>query len=198
MEPDDSSTHRLGKFGPEAGLLVVESLDDPTLGADPALNAVRPSRAYFTLADAQPKNLATFNSAALASSEPGAGGIEGDSVAPESVDGKALAYGDDVASFPISPRQRAEQKARAAKLGLAAGSDDLPDGVIGARDQSTELAAYAVAASNSVAANAGAAAPAGRRIHAVDASEGTALDPLRDRSWDLSSAKTVPASASLR
>ncbi len=198
MEPDDGLTHRLGKFGPEAGLLVVESLDDPTLSADPALNAIRPSRAYFTLAAAQPKSLSTFDSAVLVSSAPSVGDIEGDSVAPESADGKALAYGGDVASFPISPRQRAEQKARAAKLGLAAGSDDLPDGVIGARDQSTGLAAYAVPASNSVTANAGAAALAGRRIRAVDASEGTALDPLRDRSWDLSSAKTVPASASLR
>ena len=105
------------------------------------------------------------------------------------------------ATLPVFRFHRASGPSRRlvrAKLGLAAGSDDLPDGVIGARDQSTGLAAYAVPASNSVTANAGAAALAGRRIRAVDASEGTALDPLRDRSWDLSSAKTVPASASLR
>jgi UPF0755 protein len=36
------------------------------------------------------------------------------------------------------------------------------------------------------------------RPRAFDASEGTALDPLKDKSWDLSSAKTVPSTTSLR
>ena len=36
------------------------------------------------------------------------------------------------------------------------------------------------------------------RPRAFDASEGTALDPLRDRSWDLTSAKTVPSNTTLR
>ena len=30
-------------------------------------------------------------------------------------------------------------------------------------------------------------------IKVFDASEGTALDPLKDKSWDLNSAKTVPS-----
>ena len=33
---------------------------------------------------------------------------------------------------------------------------------------------------------------------AFDASEGTALDPLRDKSWDLTTPKNVPSTASLR
>ena len=51
---------------------------------------------------------------------------------------------------------------------------------------------------NSSSSGPGAAAarepqPGPRRSRAFDASEGTALDPLRDRSYDLNSAKTVPA-----
>ncbi|HTO80027.1 MAG TPA: endolytic transglycosylase MltG [Methylocystis sp.] len=38
--------------------------------------------------------------------------------------------------------------------------------------------------------------PHGRRI--IDASQGTRLDPLLDKSWDLNSPKTVPVDASLR
>jgi UPF0755 protein len=38
--------------------------------------------------------------------------------------------------------------------------------------------------------------PRGRRV--IDASQGTRLDPLLDKSWDLSSPKTVPADVSLR
>ncbi|ARN82138.1 endolytic transglycosylase MltG [Methylocystis bryophila] len=38
--------------------------------------------------------------------------------------------------------------------------------------------------------------PSGRRV--IDASQGTRLDPLLDKSWDLNSPKTVPADVSLR
>ena len=197
MAPDDGATHRLGKFGPESGMLLVESLDDPTLDADPRLNVLRPSRPYFTSSAAQPRSLATFDPMAMASVAPRAPESEGDmtALAPESADGKALAYDADVTSFPVSPRQRAEQKARAAKLGLVTGSDQLPDGVIGAREQISDTAPD-VAPSG--VAGSGEGAQAGRRPRAIDASEGTALDPLRNKSWDLSSAKTVPSSAELR
>ncbi len=81
----------------------------------------------------------------------------------------------DATSVPVSPARRAEQKARAARYGVSAGSDDLPADPPADADR------------------AGPAASAGPKIIKVyDASEGTPLDPLKDRSWDLSTAKTVP------
>ena len=69
------------------------------------------------------------------------------------------------------------QKARPARPGLGPGSDDLPDeseapGTPLARQQQIE----------------------GRPVHAraFDASEGTPLDPLRNKTYDLNYAKTVP------
>ncbi|QGM47603.1 endolytic transglycosylase MltG [Methylocystis heyeri] len=199
MAEDDGPTHRLGKFGPEAGLMAIESFDDPSFGAAPSSRAVRPARPFFSLAEAQPRSLSTFDpvavaAAAAASARPGDGGdID---VAPEGPDGKPVAdAGPEVTSYPVSARARAEQKARAARLGLTAGSDDLPDGVVGARDAAAEAPAQMLAAASAVEGPGG---QQPRRYRAIDASEGTALDPLRDRSWDLSSAKVVPASASLR
>jgi UPF0755 protein len=99
--------------------------------------------------------------------------------------------GGDIASYPVSPAQRAELKARAARLGLAAASDELPGEALGERGlQDAPPPAGATAL-----------APTGGRPfrpRAFDASEGTPLDPLRDKSWDLTSAKTVPSTTDLR
>ena len=98
--------------------------------------------------------------------------------------------GSEVAAYPLSPAQRAEQKTRAARLGLAAGSDELPEA-------HTQRAAQDAAPPPEATA----LAPTGGRPfrpRAFDASEGTSLDPLRDKSWDLTSAKTVPSTAELR
>ncbi|MBM3624318.1 MAG: aminodeoxychorismate lyase, partial [Alphaproteobacteria bacterium] len=98
--------------------------------------------------------------------------------------------GADIAAYPVSPAQRAEQRARAARLGLAAGSDEPPEALSQRAVQDAAPPREATAL-----------APTGGRPfrpRAFDASEGTSLDPLRDKSWDLTSAKTVPASAELR
>jgi UPF0755 protein len=74
-----------------------------------------------------------------------------------------------IASYPVSPARRAELKARALQYGLDPGSDTLP--------------ADAVAS---------AAAPSGAKRKYLDASEGTRLDPLLNKTYDLNSAKVVP------
>ena len=75
--------------------------------------------------------------------------------------------------YPVPARTLAEQRAQAAKLGL-------PQVGAGSADQA--VAAVAQPAPQL-------AQP--RRPVAFDASEGTALDPLRNKSWDLNSAKSV-------
>ena len=77
------------------------------------------------------------------------------------------------ATFPVSAARRADQKARAAQYGLSSGVDALP------------TAEKIVAAAPET--------PAKPRPRAFDASEGTPLDPLRNKNFDLSSAKTVPS-----
>jgi UPF0755 protein len=84
----------------------------------------------------------------------------------------------DPAIVPVSAERRAEQRARAAQLGLPAGSDALPrDMGMGTPKFPTRHAAML---------------PSGRAV-ALDASEGTPLDPLKDKSWDLNSVKVVPS-----
>jgi UPF0755 protein len=78
-------------------------------------------------------------------------------------------------TFPVSPRTLAEQKAAAAKYGLAPINAAVPE--TGAAPQPVQSAQMSGEA---------------RRPRAFDASEGTALDPLRNKSWDLNSPKTVP------
>ena len=82
----------------------------------------------------------------------------------------------DLNAYPVSATRRAEQKVRAARFGLAAGSDVLPD---------TTLASAPVVEPLTTTAPK-------PRARAFDASEGTSLDPLRNKSFDLTSAKTVP------
>ena len=82
----------------------------------------------------------------------------------------------DTTVVPVSANRRAEQKAKAVRYGATAGDDRLPP------DEPRAVSAYA-------SVQPGAAT--GKRI--LDASEGTPLDPLRNRTWDLNSAKSVPA-----
>jgi UPF0755 protein len=89
----------------------------------------------------------------------------------------ADAPGGDV-TFPVATGGRPGQKARPARPGLAPGSDELPD-------------------KSGWAGTSPAPQPQndGRPLHAraFDASEGTPLDPLRNKTYDLNYAKTVPA-----
>ena len=81
----------------------------------------------------------------------------------------------DTTAVPVSAARRADQKARAARYGVFAGDDDLPADVTGEEPRAP-------------------AGPAGapKIVKIYDASEGTAFDPLKDKNWDLNSAKTVP------
>jgi len=85
----------------------------------------------------------------------------------------------DPALVPVSAERRAEQSTRAAQLGLPLGSDTLP------RDDMGLGAPKFPVKHAQMLAN-------GRAI-ALDASEGTAIDPLKDKGWDLNSVKIVPA-----
>ncbi|QBR72842.1 endolytic transglycosylase MltG [Beijerinckiaceae bacterium] len=80
-------------------------------------------------------------------------------------------------TFPVSTDRLAEQKSRAA--GLSQNSDDLAD-------RSDE-------AGTSPAPQPQNAEAAVHRARAFDASEGTPLDPLRNKTYDLNYPKTVPA-----
>ena len=116
----------------------------------------------------------------------GDGGLGGGAANPSlmSAEEAALAYAGGQGStmtFPVSAARLADEKAAAAQYGLPPGSDKSAP-----REEliSTDPGAAAVRAPQT--------ANAARRPRAFDASEGTALDPLRDRSYDLTSAKTVP------
>jgi hypothetical protein len=72
----------------------------------------------------------------------------------------------DPKTYPMDARRAAEQRARSARLGLSSADSEpaapLPD------------------------------PPVPKVIRVYDASEGTRLDPLKDKTWDLNSAKTIP------
>jgi UPF0755 protein len=196
MAADAGATHRIGVYGPTLAAFVLGGYDDPSEPAASDLHALRPARPFFSEDVAQPRtDPSRFEADLLASANAGEGG--GDNrpdMAEESPDGRALPdEPPEVDAYPVSPARRAEQKARAARLGLAAGSDDMPTDALGEKDTG--------APSRPETASAGPLALASgdkpMRPRAFDASEGTALDPLKDKSWDLSSAKTVPATASL-
>ncbi|MGH6863423.1 MAG: endolytic transglycosylase MltG, partial [Methylocella sp.] len=95
---------------------------------------------------------------------------------PVSQDNAADAPGQDV-TLPVSAGRRAERKARAARLGPPRGGDDLPE------ESEAPGTSPAPQPQNH-----------GRPVHAraFDASEGTPLDPLRNKTYDLNYAKTVP------
>ncbi len=87
--------------------------------------------------------------------------------------------GGSMLSFPVSAARRANEKAQAAQFGLSTGADASPP---------QQAATFSVD-------------PASSDTHAkvfgkgrvVDASEGTRLDPLLDKTYDLNTPKTVPA-----
>ena len=81
----------------------------------------------------------------------------------------------DMTSYPVSAQRRNEQKALAARYGLPSESDVLPP-----EPATMEASALTVPG------------PGQRHARAFDASEGTPLDPLRNRSWDLTHAQVVP------
>jgi UPF0755 protein len=95
---------------------------------------------------------------------------------PIGAEDAADAPGQDVA-FPVSAGGRAGQNARPTRPGLASGSDDLPE--------TSERSGTSPAPQPR---NDGGAVHA----RAFDASEGTPLDPLRNKTYDLNYAKTVP------
>jgi UPF0755 protein len=103
---------------------------------------------------------------------------------------EGLAFGNDdppetgaggpIASAPLSPAMLADQKAREAKYGTA-----------------TLVSNVAIDTASAAPAQAQPATASGRpRIY--DASEGTPLDPLLNKTYDLSYAKVVPADAMLK
>ncbi|KAF2991900.1 endolytic transglycosylase MltG [Methylocystis sp. MJC1] len=202
MSPHAGAPHRLGKFGPAGAAFFLGGYDDPTADAAPHFARLRVARPYFTQESAQPKARQNgFDPTLLAAGAPASanegedGAIGPDMMAREGADGKALPEESvDIASYPVSPARRAEQKARAARLGLSAGSDELPADTLAVK-ASMEESAAASSAGGPIAL---AAAPQRARPRAFDASEGTTLDPLRDKSWDLTSAKTVPTTADIR
>lgn len=86
----------------------------------------------------------------------------------------------DLGAYPVDPRLLADQRERAARLGLAGGLDlgETPSNL-----PKDALALQPLPGTSSA-----------RKI--FDASEGTALDPLRKKGWDLNSAKRVPDAVS--
>lgn len=198
MAADGGATHRIGVYGPAMAAFVLGGYDDPSEPAASDLVAFRRVRPFFSEDAAQPHNYPSrFDADMLASANAAEGGEDyrGD-MAQESADGRALPDEPPaVDAYPVSPARRAEQKARAARLGLAAGSDEVPTDALGEKDASGTSGAASLSTAAPLALSPG---DKPLRPRAFDASEGTALDPLKDRSWDLSSAKTVPATASLR
>lgn len=202
MAADEGASHRLGVYGPAGPAFFLGGNDDPTADAAPNLAKLRVARPYFTQDAAQPKAPPAFDAEMLAARDiaPEPEGEEGaigpDMMARESADGKALPDGgSDIAAYPVSPARLAELKARAAKLGLSTGSTDYPAEALGARAAPEETKAPAQGGETTLAL---AATPQRMRPRAFDASEGTSLDPLRDKSWDLTTPKNVPSTASLR
>jgi UPF0755 protein len=81
------------------------------------------------------------------------------------------------AAYPLSPGMLADQRARAAKYGVGGGAADLG----GLPPEALALQALPRATAKA-------------HMPIFDASEGTPLDPLKDKKWDLTSAKDVKSS----
>ena len=110
-----------------------------------------------------------------AQGDPAAVGVDG----PASAEERALVSraGANL-SFPVSSAQRADEKARAAQFGVASGSDPLqPSAEVVSAQQGASLAPVG---------------PPSGKGRITDASEGTRLDPLLNKSYDLNTPKTVP------
>ncbi len=100
-------------------------------------------------------------------------GVDGD----DTLDGP---MDENLDTYPVGARTLADQKAQAVRLGLPANGATLP------AEQPAPQAAQAAAVGEP------------RRYRAFDASEGTALDPLRNKTWDLNSPKNVQGVLSYR
>jgi UPF0755 protein len=116
-------------------------------------------------------------------------GVDGES-APSSLDGpvgsgETPEPGPEMTTFAVPAERRAEQKAKSARNSLPVGGDELP------RDDEISADARSESAQMSDSLDDGATRPP--RIY--DASEGTKLDPLRNRTYDLNHPKTVPTEA---
>ncbi|MBK9082916.1 MAG: endolytic transglycosylase MltG [Rhizobiales bacterium] len=122
----------------------------------------------------KPSPFAAFALSPGAESVPIAGVTASDGLIEPELD-PDMATPGSMATYPLSPARRAEMKAKAAHYGFASGSDAPPP------------------PAPAQMASAPAAAAPGARPRVVDASEGTPLDPLLNRSYDLNSAKTIPA-----
>ncbi|MBI1980275.1 MAG: endolytic transglycosylase MltG [Methylocystis sp.] len=198
MAADDGPTHRLGKFAYAEADFFLGGHGDRTQAYAAEFVRLRPAKPFFTEKSAQPPAKALFDASLLARRPPPSDAEEGEERLNPDMTTSARpspdAQPDDgsgIAAYPVSPTQRAEQKARAARLGLAPGSDELASEALSPR----------AAQDPAPPPEASALAPTGGRPfrpRAFDASEGTPLDPLRDKSWDLTSAKTVPSTADVR
>jgi UPF0755 protein len=82
----------------------------------------------------------------------------------------------DTGAYPVNAERRSQQRSQSARYGMPAGADELPS------SQDDLLRPSIVP---------GEGGPKVVRIY--DASEGTSLDPLKNKTWDLNSPKTVPA-----
>jgi UPF0755 protein len=194
MSEEDGATQRLGRVAWIDSATILDVAADLTAMNSASAIALRRSRPFFTFESSQSRKQFRIDPTIIASDSSGdeadaSNDIERARAAASdrlSSLERGATYGDgkEPESYPVSAVRRAEQKARAAKLGLSSGTDDLPSGVVGEK----------VAEETSAASP----APRGQRPRAFDASEGTALDPLRDKSWDLNSAKNVPSLASFR
>ncbi len=89
------------------------------------------------------------------------------------------------ASYPVPSKLQADMRARAARYGAGEGAE-------GGRLAAMDEAGQNDPADANGAAMAYTQPAANGRPRILDASEGTALDPLKDKSWDLNSAKNVP------
>jgi UPF0755 protein len=108
--------------------------------------------------------------------------VSGVNDAPAEGDAFAQSNGSDaspdgVASVPLSPAMLADQKAREAKYGTASVSEVSNAGATSTVGQATPAAQPATSSG---------------RPRIYDASEGTRLDPLLNKTYDLSYAKVVP------
>lgn len=91
-----------------------------------------------------------------------------------------------VEAYPMSQAKRQEMSQRAASFGAGAIPALPPQAVAGPADNAQNQPVQ-----NPVTQTASRNPPLRPRVK--DASEGTRLDPLRDKSWDLNSAQTIPA-----
>lgn len=104
--------------------------------------------------------------------------IRGVTDRPELDGGEEMGQLPDETLYPVSPRRLADQQSRAARLGLDPGSSMLSE------PDPPPMRALALQPTQQATAGI-------RRI--FDASEGTALDPLKNKSWDLNSPQKIPS-----